>query len=90
MKKTNYNFWLAICYEITKALTERFKGLRHNKIVRIILIYCKHDWVLWRIESALADVDRQIEQLHKDKFPVSQWNKYKNIIKMRVMQQLKL
>jgi hypothetical protein len=66
MKKTNYNFWLAICYEITKALVEHFKGLRHNKIIKLILNYCKHDWVLWRIESALEDVDRQIDKLHKE------------------------
>ena len=66
MKKTNYNFWLAICYEITKALTEHFKGLRRNKIVKLILNYCKHDWVLWRIESALRDVDKQIDELHRE------------------------
>jgi hypothetical protein len=71
MKKTNYNFWLAICYEITKALTEKFKSLKRNKIIKMILIYCKHDWVLWRIESALADVDKQIELLHKE------WDKTK-------------
>lgn len=69
MKKTKYNFWLAICYEIAKALVEHFPALRNNKIFKLILNYCKHDWILWRIEAALDSVDKQVEALHKE------WNR---------------
>jgi hypothetical protein len=66
MKKTKYNFWLAMCYEIIKAVVEHFPSLKTNKIVKLILNYCKHDWILWRIESALDSVDKQVEALHKE------------------------
>lgn len=66
MKKTKYNFWLAISYEIAKALLEHFPSLKRNKVIRLILKYCKNDWIFWRIESALNSVDKQVDALHKE------------------------
>ena len=65
MKNSNYNFWFAIIYEILNDLAGQFKSLKRNKIVRLILNYCKHDWILWKIESTLANVDIQAEQIKK-------------------------
>lgn len=65
MTKTKYNFWFAILYEIINDLAEHFVSLKKNKIVKLILKYCKHDWVLWKVESALNDVDKQIEKIKK-------------------------
>jgi len=31
----------------------------------LILKYCKHDWVLWKVESTLKDVDNQAEKIKK-------------------------
>jgi hypothetical protein len=65
MKKHNYNFWLAITYEVAYDFAQHFKILRKNKIIRLILNYCKEDWILWRIETALDSVDKQIEKIKK-------------------------
>ena len=65
MKKTNYNFWFAVIYEILNDLCQEFKSLRKNKIIKLILNYCKHDWVLWKVESTLEDVDKQVKQIKK-------------------------
>lgn len=65
MKNTSYNFWLAITYEVLSALCQEFKSLRKNKLIKLILNYCRHDWILWRVESTLKDVDKQVEQIKK-------------------------
>lgn len=65
MTKTRYNFWFAITYELLNDLSEHFVNLKQNKLVKLILNYCKHDWVLWKIESTLDDVDKQVEKLKK-------------------------
>lgn len=65
MTKTKYNFWFAITYEIVNDLSQHFAGLKKNKLIQLILKYCKHDWVLWKVESALDDVDKQIEKIKK-------------------------
>ena len=65
MKKTKYNFWLAVSYEIVKALADQFPRLKRNRFVRLLLEYCKCDWIIWRIETALDSVDKQIEDIHK-------------------------
>lgn len=66
MKKINYNFWFAILYEVLKDLADHFPRLKRSKIVKLILRYCKHDWVLWKIDNTLNDVDKQVEQIKKD------------------------
>jgi hypothetical protein len=65
MKKSKYNLWFALTYEILTALKEHYKKLRSNKWVKLILAYCKHDWVLWKVESTLKSVDRDIEKIQK-------------------------
>ena len=65
MTKHNYNFWLAITYEVINDLAQHFKSLRNNKLIKLILDYCRHDWVLWRVETTLKDVDKQAKQIKK-------------------------
>lgn len=65
MKKPKYNLWFALIYEILVALKEHYKKLRNNKWVNLILNYCKHDWVLWKVESTLKSVDRGIDRIQK-------------------------
>lgn len=66
MKKDTYNLWFALIYEILYALKTEFKALRNNKIVKLILDYCKHDWILWKVEITLKDVDKQAERIKKE------------------------
>jgi len=65
MKNSKYNFWFAILYEVINDLSNHFKSLKKNKIVKLILAYCKHDWILWKVESTLKDVDEQVEEIKK-------------------------
>jgi len=65
MKNPKYNFWFAIIYEIVNDLAQEFRSLRNNKIIKLILQYCKHDWILWRVESTLKDLDAQTEKIKK-------------------------
>lgn len=65
MTKVKYNFWFALLYELLNDLSQQFKSIKKNKIVQLILNYCKHDWVIWKVESTLRDVDVQAEQIKK-------------------------
>ncbi|MBM4230261.1 MAG: hypothetical protein FJ184_05850 [Gammaproteobacteria bacterium] len=65
MKNPKYNFWCAVIYEIVNAFAQHYKSLRTNKIVKLLLNYCKHDWVLWKVESTLRDLEVQTEKIKK-------------------------
>lgn len=71
MKNSDYNIINALIYELIIKLADHYKSLKNNTIVKLILAYCKDDWVLWKVELTLKDVDRQIENLHKE------WDKQK-------------
>ena len=66
MTKPRYNFWFAILYEILNDLAEHFSSLKQNKIIGLILAYCKHDWILWKVESTLLSIEKQTEQIKKE------------------------
>lgn len=66
MKKIKYNFWYALIYEVLRDFSDQFPRLKKYKLVRLALKYCKHDWVLWKIDTTLNDVDRQVEQIKKE------------------------
>lgn len=66
MKKIEYNFWYALIYEVLRDFAEHFPGLKKYRLIKLILKYCKHDWVLWKIDTTLNDVDRQVEKIKKE------------------------
>jgi len=61
-----YNIWFALCYEILNDLKQYYPKLNKYKIVQLILNYCKHDWILWKVESALDSVDRDIDRIKRE------------------------
>lgn len=65
MKNPKYNFWFAVCYEILNDITQEYKSLKKYKIIQLILHYCKHDWILWKVESTLKSLDAQTEKIKK-------------------------
>lgn len=65
MKSPKYNFWFAIIYEILNDLSDQFNALRKNKIIKLVLKYCKYDWILWKVESTLKNLDTQTEEIKK-------------------------
>lgn len=61
-----YNIWLALCYEIANDLGQYYPKLKTNKIIKLILKHCKHDWILWKVEATLDSVDRDIDRIKKE------------------------
>jgi hypothetical protein len=66
MKNSNYNIWFALSYEIVNAFAQQYPKLRQNKVVKLILDYCKPDWILWKVETSLDQVDKQVEAIQKE------------------------
>lgn len=66
MTNKDYNIWFALLYEFLCFLKTEFKSLRNNKIVKLILNYCKSDWVLWKVEQTLKDVDKQVKAIKEE------------------------
>jgi len=66
MKKIEYNFWFALIYEVIRDFADHFPILKKYKILKLVLRYCKHDWVLWKIDTTLNDVDKQVEQIKRE------------------------
>jgi hypothetical protein len=65
MKNSNYNIWFALSYELVNIVSQQYPKLKQNKIVRLLLEYCKPDWILWKVETSLNQVDKQVEAIKK-------------------------
>lgn len=61
-----YNIWFALCYEIINDLKQYYPSLNKYKIIKLILDNCKHDWILWKVESTLDSVDRDIDRIKRE------------------------
>lgn len=64
-ESTKYNIWFALCYELIHGVSEYYPKLKQYKLIKMALKYCKHDWVLWRIETTLNSVDRDIDRIKR-------------------------
>lgn len=60
-----YNIWNAIAYEVTVMLINYDPRWMNNKIVKMIRGYSFDDWIEWKTERSMEDVDAEIEALHK-------------------------
>jgi len=63
MSDTKFNIWNAYIYEALLILTGDYKLFKNNKIVSVILTYCKPDWVLWKVQKTLKEVDVEIDKI---------------------------
>ena len=61
----NYNIWNAVAYEVTVMLINYDPRWMNNKIVKMIRSYSFDDWIEWKTERSMEDVDAEIEALHK-------------------------
>jgi hypothetical protein len=68
----NYNVLNAIVYDILWRLCESYPSLRQNHWVKLAMAHCFSDWVLWKTENTMKDVDRQTEELKEE------WRKEEN------------
>ena len=56
-----YNIWFALSYEITNYLIDTDTRWEQNPWIRQIRNYCKPDWIEWKTESTMKNVDFQAE-----------------------------
>lgn len=61
-----YNIWNAAAYEITNVLLEYKASLKLNPLIKAIRLHCFSDWVAWKTERTMKNVDKQIAQLQKE------------------------
>ena len=61
----NYSELNAVIYELLIKLIEIWPKLKLNQWVRAALNWCRADWVEWRTEQTLKDVDRQTQEILK-------------------------
>jgi hypothetical protein len=65
MEPNDYNRVNALVYEVILFLQNFFKFFRVNPIIKEILENCRPDWVEFRTRIVLAELDKQVEQIHK-------------------------
>ena len=68
----SYNTLNAIVYDILWRFCDSYPSLRGNKLVQMAMAHCFPDWVLWKTETTMADVDQQTEEIKE------QWQKEEN------------
>jgi hypothetical protein len=66
MKNSNFSIWLALSYEIVNTISDYYPKLRQNKTVKLVLDFCKPDWIFWKVEKELDQVDRQVDIIKKE------------------------
>jgi hypothetical protein len=62
----------AIVYDVLWRFCDIYPSLRANKLVQMVMTHCFPDWVLWKTEITMKDVDTQAETLKE------QWQKEDN------------
>lgn len=60
-----YRLWAAVTYELLRLFCEYRPSLRHQTWVKAVFLECFQDWIEWKTSYTMADVNRQVEQLHK-------------------------
>ena len=66
MNERSYRLWAAVLHEVLRLISNDRPSLRHNRIVQALLAHTRGDWIDWRTEVALRDVDAQIAALHQE------------------------
>lgn len=60
MSARAYRLWAAIAHEIVRLVCDERPDLKHNQIVRALLEQTRGDWIEWKTELTLRDLDAQI------------------------------
>jgi hypothetical protein len=62
---TSYNVWYAVTHELLLEAINIWPKLKYNKWITYALSWTKEDWVLWKTEKTMQNVDQQAEELVK-------------------------
>jgi hypothetical protein len=72
METRNYSVFNAIVYDVLSSLSESYSSLHSNRWVKMIMAHCLPDWVLWKTDNTMKDVDEQTEEIKE------QWQREDN------------
>ena len=61
-----YNALNAIIYDILWRVCDNYPSLRQNPLIKQIMDHCFPDWVEWKTETTMKDVDRQVEEIKEE------------------------
>ena len=61
-----YNIWNAVAYEVTNLLINHDNRWHNNSIVKMIRSHCFLDWVEWKTEQTMTEVDQQVVEIQKE------------------------
>lgn len=67
-----YSLLNAIAYEFCLSIVEIRPSLRNNVWISRILAHCFPDWVEWKTERTMKDVDKQVDEI------INKWQKDDN------------
>lgn len=62
----NYSVLNVIAYEVCLWLIRHRQSFRLHPLVKQVMSHCFEDWVNWKTQTAMRNVDSQIEALHKE------------------------
>ena len=65
MSARPYRLWAALVHELARLVCDERPNLRHRWWVKALLAETHPDWVEWKTELAMREVDQQIAELHQ-------------------------
>jgi len=60
-----YRKWAAILHEIVLLLCKNAPDLRNNNLITALLAHTFSDWIEWKTENTLRDVDIQVANIQE-------------------------
>lgn len=66
MNPRRYRLWAAILHQITQVICDSRPSLRLHRLIVALQRETRRDWMEWRTELTMRDVDAQIATLHSD------------------------
>lgn len=64
-----YRLWAAIAHELLRLVCDERPDLRNNQIVKRLLEHTRGDWIEWKTELTLRDLDAQIAAIKAQEPP---------------------
>lgn len=65
MNSKAYRLWAALLHELMRLVCNERLSLRHRWWVKALLDHTRPDWVEWKTELAMREVEQQIVELHQ-------------------------
>jgi len=67
-----YNALNAVIYDILWRVCDNYPSLRQNPLIKRIMDHCFPDWVEWKTETTMKNVNRLVEEVKNE------WRKEEN------------